>query len=586
MSALTITRRALVGRILASLRPHRAKIGLATLCAIAEAALALIPIVALKALIDELSSADPAFANLVWPVVATFGAVLLATAIGVAATYLVTQLGEGVVFGLRRDLVGHLLGQSTTFYSSTRGGDVLSRVLNDVAGVNASLSSHLMTGVRSGLSIASTSVLMLVLDWRLAILALVLLPAVVLAVRSAGRRIGRAQREVQDQLSAMTSYLQETLGLSGILLVRAFGRYDAERRRFDTVNAELRDRQVTRAMTARTFTAGLAVVGAVAPALILLLGGYLVSIEQASVGTVLVFGTVIAARLGGSVQQLASAAAAMLGSLVLWRRIFETLDAEPGVAESPGARTLHDVRGVVTLDAVTFTYPGQGTPAVGDVSVEIRPGQLVALVGPSGAGKTTLAALIARLVDPDAGSVRLDGHDLRDLTLQTVSSSIGLVFQDTFLFHTTLAENLRYGRPEASDAEIEAAIHDAQLDDLLATLPDGLDTVLGERGHRLSGGEKQRVALARTILKDPRVLVLDEATAHLDTLSELRVQQGLQRLYEGRTSIVIAHRLSTIEAADLVLVLDDGRIVERGTPAQLLSSGGLFAHLRGLQGIA
>ena len=335
-----------------------------------------------------------------------------------------------------------------------------------------------------------------------------------------------------------------------MLLVRAFGRHAAERDRFTALNAELRRRQVATAMTLSWFVGGLTAVGTIAPVLLLLVGGYLVTQDMASLGTVLVFSTVIMARLSGAVQGLATTAATALGSLAVWRRIFETLDTNPTIVERPGAHALEHPRGAIRLEGVTFSYEGQERPAVCDVDLSVKPGQLVALVGPSGAGKSTLSALVARLLDPDEGRVLLDGHDVRDLTVQSVSDAIGIVFQDTFLFHASLEENLRYGRPDASEADLASAIRNAHLDDVVAGLPDGLATTVGERGHRLSGGEKQRVALARAMLKDPRILILDEATSHLDSVSEAAVQEGLERLLPGRTSLVIAHRLSTVQRAD------------------------------------
>ncbi len=581
--SMSAERRALALRILRYLRPHRRRAALALVLTMLEVAIAVVPIWALKVLIDRLAGSSPRFAGLVAPVAAAVGAGLASALVGVAVTYVVQSVSEGVVFDLREEVFGHLVGHGSAFYTRSRGGDLLSRMLNDIGGVDTTLSTTLLTLARSTLSGLATIAVMVALDWRLTLVCVVLVPLVILPTRRAGRRIGRARRRVQDQLSDMTAYLQETLGLSGMLLVRVFGRQPTERARFGALNAELRRREISAAMTARWFGASLTVLASVAPAIVLLAGGYLVVHLGVSLGTVLVFATVIVARLASAVQGVATSVASAIGSVALWRRIFETLDTQPEVLESPDARTLPHVRGALAAEAVGYTYPGQGTPAVDDVSFEARPGQLIALVGPSGAGKTTLSALIARLLDPTSGRILLDGHDIRGLTLATLSEAIGVVLQDTFLFHATLGENLRYGRPEATDEELAAAVRDAHLEGVVAALPDGYDTLVGERGHRLSGGEKQRVAIARTILKDPRILILDEATSHLDSASEQLVQSGLSRLMHGRTAVVIAHRLSTVLRADVLLVLDHGRIVERGTHAELLAGSGLYSQLHALQ---
>ncbi|HWF50484.1 MAG TPA: ABC transporter ATP-binding protein [Solirubrobacteraceae bacterium] len=582
-AAPTSERRALARRVLAYLRPYRRSVTLVVALTVVNAGVALVPLVAAKVLIDRLTAPHPQFSALVVPVVAAVAGSLAVGLTGVAMTYLVQSVSEGIVFDLRRELFGHLMGHGAAFYVGNRAGDLLSRMLNDIGGVDTSLSTTLPTLTQAILTGITTLALMLVLSWPLTLVCLALMPFVLGPTQRAGHRISRARRAVQEQLDDVTTYLQETLGLSGMLLVRVFGRQATERGRFSRLNAELRRREIDVAMTARWFTASLTLVSSAAPAVLILVGGYLVVHSHLSPGTVIVFSTLIAGRLAGALRDLAIATAAALGSMALWSRIFEALDTHPDVAERPGAIALRDGRGSLRLEAVKFTYPGQGRPAVDDVSFEAEPGQLVALVGPSGAGKTTLSALIARLLDPDSGRILIDGHDVRDLTLESMSETIGLVFQDTFLFHATLGENLRYGRPDASDDEVASAARDAHLDTVVAALPDGYDTVVGERGHRLSGGEKQRVAIARTMLRDPRILILDEATSHLDSASELVVQQGLRRLMYGRTAIVIAHRLSTVLHADLLLVLDRGRVVERGTHAELLARGGLYASLHALQ---
>ena len=427
--------------------------------------------------------------------------------------------------------------------------------------------------------VSSTLVLMFILDWRITLAALVMLPLVLIPGRYVGRATYRARKRTQEKLSEMSAYMQEVLGISGILLVKAFTKERSERVRFGDINQDLRRLKVRQAMIGRWFGMLLSIVTMLAPALLLFFGGYLVLTGRTTVGTVVGLVVVLASRLAGSAGSLGNLQVNIMGSFALFHRIFLYLDLPADVADSPNAKELTAVRGAIALQDVSFGYAPQVRPALEHVSFQVEPGSLVALVGPSGAGKTSLTYLLGRFYDPQEGSIQLDGVDLRDVTLESLSRNIGMVFQDSFLFHASVRENLLYARPGATPEQIEAATSAAHIRDFIESLPDGYDTIVGERGHRLSGGEKQRIAIARVILKDPRIVILDEATSNLDTLSEQLIQAALRPLFAGRTSFVIAHRLSTVLAADLILVFDQGRLVERGTHAELVKLRGLYATL-------
>jgi ATP-binding cassette, subfamily B, bacterial len=571
--------RPLLGRVFSYFAPHK-KRGLVVMACIAVGVtLELAPAVMFRALIDYLGRPDGQFAHVLLLVGAAIGAVVVGGLITVAESYVIALISQDIVFELRRQLFESLIEQPVSFFTKSRSGDVMSRMSNDIGGVEDVVGDTVFGIISNALVAVTTLVLMLTFSWQLTLIVLVLVPLIGFPTRRAGERTYHARTRTQKQMGELTAYLQEVLGISGIMLLKAFGKARAERQRFGLLNDALRRLQVRQQMIGIWFRMLMGTVQTAGPALIILGGGWLVIRGDTTVGTVFVFATVLAARLGGSITSLAGIHVNVTGSLALFGRLFEYIDRTPEIADAPDARPLHHVRGELTFDQVTFSYPGQKRPALDDVSADIEPGQLVALVGPSGAGKTTLTNLVARFYDPDAGAVRLDGHDLRAITLDSLTAQLGVVFQDTFLFHTSIADNLRYARPEATDAELVAAAKAAYLHELIESLPDGYDTAVGERGHRLSGGEKQRVAIARVILKDPRILVLDEATSNLDTVSEQFIQAALRPLFAGRTSLVIAHRLSTVLAADLILVIDHGRIVERGSHADLVEQGGLYATL-------
>jgi ATP-binding cassette subfamily B protein len=548
-------------------------------CIGVAAALGLIPALVTRELINYLTGRNGAFGYVALLIGILVGSSLLGGLIGVLQSYFSNRISQSIMFDLRNHLFDRVLKQSMAFFTGTRTGDVMSRLSNDVNGVQSVVSDTIFSLVNNVVILGSTVVLMFALDWKLTIAALLVLPAFLLPTRQVGKATFQARKATQGKLAEMTAYMQETLGISGMQLVKAFVRQSAETLRFRKLNDELRLLNIRQSMIGRWFFMLMGVLGTAGPAVLWLFGGYLVVTGQESLGTVVTFATVLLGRLYGPVGSLANLQVNVVGSLALFQRIFEYMDLPVVIDQKADGVHLGQARGQVEFDQVTFRYGAGDRPALKDVSFKIEPGQLAALVGPTGAGKTTITNLLPRFYDPQLGAVRLDGHDVRDLTLESLGRQVGMVFQDTFLFHASIRDNLLYAKPDATEAEMVAAAKAAYIHDFIASLPEGYDTVVGERGHRLSGGEKQRVAIARVILKDPRVLILDEATSNLDSESEHLIQVALRPLFEGRTSLVIAHRLSTILAADVILVMDHGEVVEQGRHADLLQHGGLYARL-------
>jgi len=570
----------LLRRVFSYFAPYWRHAIIAIACIAAGAGLGLVPALVAKALIDYLTLGHHGtLTGLGLILGAGVAAALLGGLISVLQAFLRTTISEGIEYDLREQLFDRLLQQSMGFYTASRTGDLLSRMNNDVGGIEDVVSDTMFGLANNLLVVSSTVALMFILDWRITLAALVMLPLVLIPGRYVGRATYRARKRTQEKLSEMSAYMQEVLGISGILLVKAFTKERSERVRFGDINQDLRRLKVRQAMIGRWFGMLLNIVTMLAPALLLFFGGYLVLTGRTTVGTVVGLVVVLASRLAGSAGSLGNLQVNIMGSFALFHRIFLYLDLPTDVADSPNAKELTVVRGAIALQDVSFGYAPKARPALEHVSFQVEPGSLVALVGPSGAGKTSLTYLLARFYDPQEGSIQLDRVDLRDVTLESLSRNIGMVFQDSFLFHASVRENLLYARPDATPGQIEAATSAAHIRDFIESLPDGYDTIVGERGHRLSGGEKQRIAIARVILKDPRIVILDEATSNLDTLSEQLIQAALRPLFAGRTSFVIAHRLSTVLAADLILVFDQGRLVERGTHAELVKLGGLYATL-------
>lgn len=571
--------RRLLGRVFAYFLPYWPR-GLAVLACIAAAAgLGLVPALVTKGLIDYLAHPKGGLEPLVLIVGAGVGAAILGGLVGILQSYLTTSISEGILFDLREQLFGRLLKQSVGFFINSRSGDLLSRIDNDVAGVEDVISDTVFGLITSVIVLATTLGLMISLDWRLTAAAIIILPAFLYPSRRIGQLTYRARKLTQEKLAEMSVYMQEVLGISGLLLVKAFTKERQEAVRFRDLNVGLKQLKVRQAMIGRGFQALLNLLSTLGPALLLLFGGYLVLTGRTTVGTVVSVVTILAGRLAGSAGNLANTHVNVTGSLALFQRIFQYMDLPMEVDERVDAIEMPSVRGAVAFEGVSFAYPMTRKPALADVSFNVEPGQLVALVGPSGAGKTTVTYLLARFYDPTSGTVRIDGCDLRDVRLEALSQNFGIVFQDTFLFHSSVRENLLYARPDATQDKVVAAARAAHIHDFIESLPDGYDTIVGERGHRLSGGEKQRIAIARVILKNPRIVILDEATSNLDTVSEQMIQAALRPLFAGRTSFVIAHRLSTVLAADRILVLDRGRLLDSGTHDELLERGGLYKTL-------
>ena len=517
---------------------------------------------------------------------------MVSALIGVGQTFLTTSLGNRVMQDLRNRLFVHLESMHLGFFTGTRTGDIQSRLGNDVGGVETVVTQTASSILSNAVTVIASLVGMVLLSWQLTLVAVALLPLFVVLQIQVGRVRRRIAGRTQTSLSEMSSITQESLSVSGVLLAKIFNRQPFEIARYHTENETQAALQVRQAMTGQVFFAVVGTFFGITPALVYLVAGLTAggSSGLLSAGTLVAF-TTLQTRLLFPIVNLLRVALDVQTSLALFARIFAYLDLTPAIVDEPGARPLPaaGARGEVGLDHVWFRYPSDPpTPepaddapgwALRDLSLRVRPGQLAAVVGPSGAGKTTLSYLVPRLYDADRGRVTLDGTDVRDLTLVSLASVIGMVTQETYLFHASIRDNLRYAVDDATDAQLEAAARAANIHDRIMSFPDGYDTIVGERGFRLSGGERQRLAIARVILKDPAVLILDEATSALDTTSERLVQEALEQVLVGRTTIAIAHRLSTILAADVIFALDGGRLVEQGTHEQLLELDGLYASL-------
>ena len=565
-------RRAYLRRIVLLFRPYRRRLGGVLALILFSSALGAIPALLLKEVIDDaLPNGDLALLN--WLVAGMVGIAIVTGALGVVQTLLSNQVGQRVMHDLRTAVYEHLQRLSLAFFTRTRTGEVQSRLANDIGGVQEVVTSTATSIVSNVTTVLATVVAMFILDWKLTLFALALLPLFVWLTKRVGDQRRKVAKVRQESMADISSLVQESLSVSGILLGKTMGRTGALATRFRDESEQLADLEVRARMTGRWMMASIQTTFAVMPALVYLFAGHFAG--SVSIGTVVAF-TTLQSRLFFPVGSLLGVSLEVQTSLALFDRVFEYLDHPIDIEE--GTRTLEHPRGDVAFEGVWFRYE-DGPWTLQDASFDAPRGSKTALVGETGSGKTTAGYLVARLYDVTEGRVTIDGIDVRELTFESLANAVGVVSQETYLFHATVRDNLRFARPDATDQEVEEAARAAQIHGLISGLPDGYDTVVGERGYRFSGGERQRIAIARTILRNPPILVLDEATSALDTQTERAVQEALERLAEGRTTIAIAHRLSTVRDADQIVVLDRGRVAEIGTHEELLAAGSRYAAL-------
>ncbi len=582
-------------RIAGFARPYRRMLlGFLALIVI-DAALGATPPLIFRAIIDE--GIIPGRVGIVEALAALVGVIALVDALlALAQRWFSARIGEGLIFDMRARVFDHVQRQPLAFFTRTQTGALISRLNNDVLGAQSAFTGTLSSVLSNFVSVGFVLAAMIVLSWQITLVSLVLLPVFIVPARLLGPKLAALTREGYGLKADMNTTMTERFNVSGAMLAKLYGRPSNENGGFQAKAGRVRDIGITQAMYGRIFFASLTLVGSLATAIVYGVGGRFAAEGALQVGTVVAL-TSYLSRLYGPLTQLSNVNVDVMTALVSFERVFEVLDLVPAISDRPGAVDLPSGPATIEFDDVGFGYPAAADvslaslesvavldrrspePVLHNVSFRVESGELVALVGPSGAGKTTISQLVPRMYDARTGTVRIGGHDVRDVTLQSLRDTVGVVTQDAHLFHDTIRANLAYARPEATDEQMWSAMDAAQISTVVRALPDGLDTVVGDRGYRLSGGEKQRLAIARLLLKEPSIVVLDEATAHLDSESEAAVQRALTTALEGRTSLVIAHRLSTVRDADRILVIDGGRVVESGRHTQLLAFGGLYAEL-------
>ena len=556
--------------------PYWKRLALMIAAVLISSALGLVPPILTANIIDQ-ALPQKSMSLLALLTIASFVATMGAALIRVGEMYLNTWVSKHIIYDMKNKMYNHLQYMSIRFFSQTKSGDIITRLNSDIDGIERVFSGTLLSIMRDAFVLGLTAVTLFTLNWKLAILALVIPPLFVSPTKKVGQARWRIASQIQKKLADLNSQIQETLNISGNMLIKISTRENQEYQRFKETNKDITSLQIYESVVGRWFQMVVQAFTTLGPNLIYFYGGYLYFQGELSVGTIVAF-VALLNRLYRPVGQLSNIHIDIARSMALFERIFEYLDMDHEIKDSPNAIAMPAVQGEVEFEHVYFSYTAD-QETLKDISFRVEPGQLTALVGLSGSGKTTITYLISRLYLPHSGVIRVDGQDIRDVTLESLRSQIGVVTQDTYVFNATIKENLRYSKEDATDDELVEASKVANIHDFIMELPEGYDTLVGERGTRLSGGEKQRLSIARAILKDPRILIFDEATSSLDSVSEVLIQEAIDPLLKGRTSIVIAHRLSTIMAADQILVLDEGQVVESGTHDQLVTHGGLYQTL-------